>query len=283
MEEGLFTLESDSISNIFKFDLKQYQLTSKEKKLLLKKYEQLQFISESQQNYDSAQSVIEIQANNHQLIEICQYHGKALLELFQFPHLMLTTNERGYITFVSGDDDTLEKAAKDYVELGLSLSLQDRGMNPFSASMEFRRSLFTDREESWPQALKNWDVFCLPIHTKEHMHASVGFMFPSKWPKEKIIPNLKAICKDIVQVVCAGDQPLNPLDNIGLLERLKQFDLTPRELEVAKYWILDYDYMQIGHLIGISRHTVRVLVSRINDKLNVNSKASMILKLLGLI
>ena len=66
-------------------------------------------------------------------------------------------------------------------------------------------------------------------------------------------------------------------------EQLEQFDLTPRERQVAALWMMDYDYKQIGRAIGISENTVRVIVSRLNAKLDVNSKASLILRVLGAI
>ena len=46
---------------------------------------------------------------------------------------------------------------------------------------------------------------------------------------------------------------------------------------------MDYDYKQIGRAIGISENTVRVITNRLNAKMNVNSKASLILRVLGAI
>jgi len=68
-----------------------------------------------------------------------------------------------------------------------------------------------------------------------------------------------------------------------LEERLKLFKLTDREKEISMYWLLDYDYRQIGKVLGISENTVRVYVTKINTKLKVNSKASLILRVLGAI
>ena len=65
--------------------------------------------------------------------------------------------------------------------------------------------------------------------------------------------------------------------------QLEQFDLTPRERQVAALWMMDYDYKQIGRAIGISENTVRVITNRLNAKMNVNSKASLILRVLGAI
>ncbi|WP_027094010.1 response regulator transcription factor [Cohnella thermotolerans] len=61
----------------------------------------------------------------------------------------------------------------------------------------------------------------------------------------------------------------------------EKYRLTQREKEILNYWMRDYDYKRIADLLGISRHTVKVHISRINLKMQVNSKASLILKMIG--
>jgi DNA-binding CsgD family transcriptional regulator len=68
-----------------------------------------------------------------------------------------------------------------------------------------------------------------------------------------------------------------------LTEQLLRFHLTPRERQVAALWMMDYDYKEIGRTMGISENTVRVMTNRLNGKLQVKSKASMILRVLGAI
>ncbi len=77
-----------------------------------------------------------------------------------------------------------------------------------------------------------------------------------------------------------NDQPL--MDHV-LERRIAELDLSPREKEIALYWALDYDSKQIGKALSISENTVRSFVNKINQKLQVNSKASLILKIIGLI
>lgn len=62
----------------------------------------------------------------------------------------------------------------------------------------------------------------------------------------------------------------------------KTYQLTDREKEILYYWMKDYDYRQIGKALNISPNTVKAHISRINTKLQVNSKASLILKIMGL-
>ncbi|GIO11030.1 hypothetical protein J19TS2_05850 [Cohnella xylanilytica] len=75
---------------------------------------------------------------------------------------------------------------------------------------------------------------------------------------------------------------MNEIMSEAAFEQVTQkYRLTQREKEILHYWMKDYDYKHIGLLLGISRHTVKVHISRINLKLQVNSKASLILKLIG--
>ena len=61
----------------------------------------------------------------------------------------------------------------------------------------------------------------------------------------------------------------------------EDYRLTVREREIIGYWMKDFNYREIALLLGISQNTVKVHISRINLKLNVNSKASLILRLIG--
>ncbi|MEW9700933.1 helix-turn-helix transcriptional regulator [Paenibacillus sp. SI8] len=56
--------------------------------------------------------------------------------------------------------------------------------------------------------------------------------------------------------------------------------LTPREVEITSYWVMDFDTKKIAEELMISEHTVRTYIKKINYKLGVNSKASLILSIL---
>jgi len=67
----------------------------------------------------------------------------------------------------------------------------------------------------------------------------------------------------------------------ALRDKSEMYGLTAREKEILNYWVQDLDYKEIALKLGISKNTVKVHISRINLKLQVNSKASLILKLIG--
>ncbi|MFC5531221.1 response regulator transcription factor [Cohnella yongneupensis] len=66
-----------------------------------------------------------------------------------------------------------------------------------------------------------------------------------------------------------------------LRQASEEYHLTGREREIMSYWMKDFNYREIALKLGISQNTVKVHISRINLKLNVNSKASLILRIIG--
>jgi DNA-binding CsgD family transcriptional regulator len=68
-----------------------------------------------------------------------------------------------------------------------------------------------------------------------------------------------------------------------LTRKLEGYKLTPRERQIAVLWMMDYDHKRIGLEMGISENTVRVMTTRLNSKFKVHSKASLILRVLGVI
>lgn len=65
-----------------------------------------------------------------------------------------------------------------------------------------------------------------------------------------------------------------------LREELNRCDLTNREKEVASYWVMDYSSKEIAAVLFLSEHTVKSMLKSINRKMDVSTKASLILKLL---
>jgi DNA-binding CsgD family transcriptional regulator len=80
-----------------------------------------------------------------------------------------------------------------------------------------------------------------------------------------------------------SDMLPDDLPEIDLQERLARFNLSKRQQEVALYWMLDYNYKQISKTLQISEHTVRTVIATIHKKLGVDSKASLILKVIGIV
>ncbi|WP_369417978.1 helix-turn-helix transcriptional regulator [Cohnella mopanensis] len=63
-------------------------------------------------------------------------------------------------------------------------------------------------------------------------------------------------------------------------KQIQEFGLSPREQEVALHWMMDFNYKEISLLMQISELTTRTYIKNIHLKLGVNSKASLIIKVI---
>ena len=59
-------------------------------------------------------------------------------------------------------------------------------------------------------------------------------------------------------------------------EEKRDFDLSPREMEVLKLTVDGYDYKAVAQKLFLSSHTVRKHIANIYHKLHVTSKAQAI-------
>ena len=71
------------------------------------------------------------------------------------------------------------------------------------------------------------------------------------------------------------------IETISKETNMEQFKLTKQEKEVVKLLTQGLDYNEVGKELFVSTHTVQSHVKNIKSKLKVNSKVSLILKVLG--
>lgn len=220
------------------------------------------------------------QEKQEMLMQTCREFVPVFEKSFDFPHLVVLANADGEILQRWGDGDSILKAARDGLQPGERYNLANRGVNAFSAAMELSRPVFLERNEHRVHALANWNAFVFPIHGPgKKADGFVGFLFSDMPHAPGVGPFLHAIAMRMEREYETRCKSVRGTGQPTLEERLSRFGLTARECQVASYWVLDYDYKQISKAIGISENTVRVIVGRINGKLKVNSKASMILRL----
>ena len=227
------------------------------------------------------ETIRQLRETHRLLIESCSDFGDVFTKSFAFPYLVVMTNADGHIIYVCGDDRSLHRAANEDILLGGSVSIEDKGINPFSVVMELQRPLYLERRERLIHTIRDWDAFCFPIKgNKKKSEGFIGFLFSDFTPGPGVAPFLQAIVMKMEMQYAdkCKQQKTAAASTNNLEDRLFQFELTSRERQVAAFWMLDYDYKQISKVIGISENTVRVLINKINGKLKVNSKASLILR-----
>jgi transcriptional regulator of acetoin/glycerol metabolism len=225
-------------------------------------------------------------AKNQALMDVIQKQGLLKNNAFYFPNLLMVTDGNGVIVHMSGDEHSIMNAARiNNIGIGSALSLTSAGTNAVSAAIELQRPVWIHGEDHYLDTMQDWITLCVPIHTSDN-HA-VGYIALCAFQEVSapfLYPCIESIALSMEYELRKSElQSKTWFVEEILEERLKAFKLTLREKEIAMYWLLDYDYKQIGKVLGISENTVRVYVTKINSKMKVNSKASLILRVLGAI
>lgn len=220
------------------------------------------------------------------LMDIIRKEDLLGAQAFYFPCILMVTDTNGVIIYITGDEVSISNAEQmNNIGVGTSLSFSSAGTNAVSAAIELQRAVVICGEQHYLTTMRDWITLSIPIRNSEnHIAAYLAFSSFHNIPGPIIYPCLESISARLeYQLKKAEAQGKVWFVEEILEERLRHLPLTPREKEVAMYWILDYDYKQISKVVGISENTVRVYVTRINNKLRVNSKASLILRVLGAI
>lgn len=269
-------------------ELYPFQITPRELNLVYRKYRQLaeQEATGSNKTMVQLASIRTLRETWGSLMDACGEFEEVFQKSFAFPYLTVMVNAHGQFIYVCGDERSIQRASAEGIYLGGTAELTMRGVNPFSVAIELQRCIYMERSERLVETFREWDAYCYPIKGKKKKpDGYLGFLFPEYSPGPGAGPFLHAIAMKMEQQY-ADRQKQEQAEKQGggyLEERLYHFDLTERERQVAAYWMLDYDYKQISRVLGISENTVRVVINRINGKLKVNSKASMILRVLDAI
>lgn len=197
----------------------------------------------------------------------------------EFSHLLLLTDPHGMVLYSSGTEEVMEKVREYELSTGTSFALEHAGLNAISASQELKRPVIVKGEDHSLEILKGWSCCCVPIAGEQE--AIAGFLNIST---DKAF-NCSLLIQFLEYISSLIEQDLRSMsdDELDVDKLFEPFQLTAREKEVMRYWFLDYDYKQIGLLLKMSPGTVKVNVINVYNKMNVNSKASFILKVLGII
>ncbi|WP_438448152.1 LuxR C-terminal-related transcriptional regulator [Gorillibacterium sp. sgz5001074] len=223
---------------------------------------------------------------NQLLMNIVHKEGNLVFNSFYFPYMFMVTDANGVIMFMSGDEASLDNVERiNNIGIGSSMSFSSAGTNAIAASIELQRPVCLCGPDHFLQTFHDWTSLCVPVrNTENHIAAYVALSSYYEVPALLVYPCIESIAFKLEQELKKAEmQSKNWFVEEMLEERLRTFPLTAREKEVAMYWLLDYDYKQIGKVVGISENTVRVYIARINGKMRVNSKASLILRVLGAI
>lgn len=199
------------------------------------------------------------------------------------PFVLIVTDQSGAVLFSMGQPDCRQSYLSRIAREGVNLVKDPHRIRPLEMAVERKNDVFLTGEEPWLGEEMGWACLALALNNPaSEVFGFFALFTPPQHLSLKAYPYVKSISM-IMESEINSNRPtwVDFTDYMG--HQLEQFDLTPRERQVAALWMMDYDYKQIGRAIGISENTVRVITNRLNAKMNVNSKASLILRVLGAI
>jgi DNA-binding CsgD family transcriptional regulator len=221
-------------------------------------------------------------SKHSELIEAYNSHLDIMDGLY-IPHLMYLTDINGVILHMCGPEETMLAANRMMnIGSGSSMSLSSSGITGVSAAIALGRSAFVNGKEHYLELFRDWNSMATPVH--DPLGKTVGYIAMTASSSISILlmsPFTEWIAARIEETLKKSKATQPPITDGHLWEKLLDYELSTRERDIALLWIRDYDYKQIGKRLGISENTVRVYISRINSKMKVKSKASLILKVFG--
>lgn len=224
-----------------------------------------------------------LMAKNRSVLDIAEEWISSSPQRFFFPHLLTVTDAYGVVLHISGDPESLEQSERMLkIGVGSSLSISSAGTNAVSAAIELRRSAFISGNDHYLDVMKDWMTLCVPVWNADLRPVAMVALFASRRISALLAYAALASIASVIETNFQRKNSNNKswFSDAELMELLNQYEFSPREREIAFYWLLDYDTKRIGQMLGISENTVRVYISKIHAKLNVNSKASFILRVL---
>jgi|GEM_PF-5188143 len=144
---------------------------------------------------------------------------------------------------------------------------KDKLINPISFNLkEFSIPLFSD-----------WSGVYLPFLIKNKLNGYIAVIFKNENLMELVIPFLKVLHRLFVikKSYSAKNLFLKMIE-----EKLNKYNLTPREREVATRWMSNKTVQEVGEELSLSEATVRSIVKAIYRKIDVNSRLSLLFKVI---
>ena len=199
------------------------------------------------------------------------------------PFVLLAIDKSGDVLHATSHPECRQTHLSRVGSAGANVLEEPGALPPVKMAAQRQNDVFLTGDEPWLGDEAGWAALTVPLRSPSgDIFGWFAFFTLPQYLSPKAFPYVQSLSLMLESEIKANRPAwVDFTDYMG--QQLEQFCLTPRERQVAALWMMDYDYKQIGRAIGISENTVRVIVSRLNAKMNVNSKASLILRVLGAI
>jgi len=239
----------------------------------------------SLRTFENRRSTYSAAETTRQILHILRDKEGVFQSMLPPPFVLIMTDEVGTVLYAMDKGGIVSESQNEPYAVGTELASPRCGINAVSLAKARQKDVYVQGDEPWLQSWVGWAGFAVPLRTGNN--EIIGFLTlfsNSRLLRIEMYPFVKIIASMLEHEINLRTTRWGSSDfSEYLANQLERFELTPRERQVAALWMMDYDYKQIGRAIGISENTVRVITYRLNSKLHVNSKASLILRVLGAI
>lgn len=215
----------------------------------------------------------EIEHLHRELHIATQYITRETLSHVSIPIIFVLTDRHGTILKVVGKNEMIERLRKVNFQEGTSLALEDAGINGISVAMQMKKTVVVRGDEHDLNLLSHFTCICAPI---KHDNEIVAYLDLSLSTEEGVtfaVPILKQIVYKIEEYLAkdiAEDKKSH------LLSIFTNYNLSPREKEIAFLLLNNASREQIAKRLFITVDTVHSHVRNVYNKTNATDKSEFI-------
>ncbi|MDN4601430.1 helix-turn-helix transcriptional regulator [Paenibacillus sp. F6_3S_P_1C] len=185
------------------------------------------------------------------------------------PYLFILTDGSGVIVSIIGSKSDSNLAALDKFQYGMSMLLQNMGINSMSISHITKKNVYLDGYDHSSPLFQQWTGFCCPIMVENNIIGYLTLYRPTSSENDMKF----ALMTSIISHISSNYEQQYPL-KIRLEKVLITYQFTAREEEVALLWLKNKSALYISNQLGISEGTVRNFIKRIYNKCGVGDRNS---------
>ncbi|MDQ6422286.1 hypothetical protein RB620_22925 [Paenibacillus sp. LHD-117] len=220
----------------------------------------------------------ELQNGYRSLVDIAEPRCSEILQRTAKPAMFMVTAAEGTVISMSGQADLLRRMEEEHnLGLGTVFNLQKSGVNAITVARELKRWVFLKGSEHELQLFARWSCFCSPIHQDERI---VGYLDLSFADEEDHVL-FASIFDFTLRGIEEGLRQQSPdARKESVMERLREYKLTPRELEIGYLWLMNNSVRSIAEKLVLTEGTTRLVIKKVYKKTVVSDKGGFLSKFL---
>lgn len=220
----------------------------------------------------------ELQIGYQGLMDAAELRCSEILQRTSKSAVFMITAVDGTVITTCGQSDLLRQMEVEHnIGPGTVFELQRTGMNAITVARELHQWVFLNGAEHELSMFKRWSCFCSPIRQdgrivgyldlsfadgEDHVLFATIFDFALRGIEE----GLRNQCPDVRKE--------------KVMERLRAYHLTPRELEIGYLWLMNNSVRSIAEELVLAEGTVRLVTKKIYKKTEVSDKGGFLSKFL---